>query len=160
MLQCDVVSCAEFVSLLSKSEVFFIFHIFHILAPAVVSGTVSAPSVMYKRHCILNLSQRARASIGPDTLLDASKLLEPILHNMIALACNSLLATARVRIECSFSARSRPPAATQPDPALSLQLDQRPHGPPESSPALFARVIFQSRIRSLVSLLCIFDFVL
>ena len=29
---------------------------------------------MYKRNCILNLSQRARASTGPDTLLDASKL--------------------------------------------------------------------------------------
>ena len=36
------------------------------------------------------------------------------------------------------SAAAAPLAAPQPDPALSLQLDQRPHGPPESS----GRVIF------------------
>ena len=62
---------------------------------------------MFKRHCILILRQRARASTGPDTLFDASEATADHPAQALALACGSLLATVHACIVRSFSARSR-----------------------------------------------------
>ena len=67
--------------------------------------------MIYKRHCILTLRQRARASTGPDTLFDAYEATASNLAQALALACGSLLATARACIVRSFSRRSRRYAA-------------------------------------------------
>ena len=67
--------------------------------------------MIYKRHCILTLRQRARASTGPDTLFDAYEATASNLAQALALACGSLLATARACIVRSFSRRSHRYAA-------------------------------------------------
>ena len=61
--------------------------------------------MIYKRHCILDLTQRARASTCPDTLLDACERLRANLDSMIALACSSLTATMCTRASCSVHQR-------------------------------------------------------
>ena len=62
--------------------------------------------MIYKRHCILDLTQRARASTCPDTLLDACERPRANLDSTIALACSSLPATMHTCIVLSSSARS------------------------------------------------------
>ena len=62
--------------------------------------------MIYKRHCILDLTQCARASTCPDTLLDACERPRANLDSTIALACSSLPATMHTFIVPSSSARS------------------------------------------------------
>ena len=62
--------------------------------------------MIYKRHCILDLAQCARASTCPDTLLDACERPRANLDSTIALACSSLPATMHTFIVPSSSARS------------------------------------------------------
>ena len=62
--------------------------------------------MIYKRHCILDLAQCARASTCPDTLLDACERPRANLDSTIALACSSLPATIHTCIVLSSSARS------------------------------------------------------
>ena len=62
--------------------------------------------MIYKRHCILDLAQCARASTCPDTLLDACERPRANLDSTIALACSSLPATMHTCIVLSSSARS------------------------------------------------------
>ena len=67
--------------------------------------------MLYQRDCILTLSQRARESTGPDTLLDASERLRANTTHTIAFDIEYFLATVHACVARSFAARSRRYAA-------------------------------------------------